>query len=137
MSDRLGSAYRLSEKYGVTVLVSSHNLRELEDVCDYVGIMNKGKLIIERSLTELQGSVSKVQVAFADEVPELEKYVNVVNHSVMGKVHTIIVKGEPEMAERKIMSLNPILMDVLPLTLEEIFIYELGGENYEVKEILF
>ena len=124
-------------KYDVTVLVSSHNLRELEDVCDYVGIMNKGKVIIERSLTELQGSVSKVQIAFDGEVPEFEKYVNVVNHSVMGRVHTIIVKGEPEIVESKLMSLNPIIMDLLPLTLEEIFIYELGGEDYEVKDILF
>lgn len=124
-------------KYGVTVLVSSHNLRELEDVCDYVGIMNKGKVIIERSLAELQGSVSKVQIAFADEVPDFEKYVNVVNHSVMGRVHTLIVKGDSEMVEDKLMGLNPILMDLLPLTLEEIFIYELGGENYEVKDILF
>ena len=124
-------------KYGVTVLVSSHNLRELEDVCDYVGIMNKGKVIIERSLAELQGSVSKIQIAFADEVPDFGKYVNVVNHSVMGKVHTLIVKGDSETVEDKLMGLNPILMDLLPLTLEEIFIYELGGENYEVKDILF
>lgn len=124
-------------KYNVTVLVSSHNLRELEDVCDYVGIMNKGKVIIERSLTELQGSVSKVQIAFDGEIPEFEKYVNVVNHSVMGKVHTIIVKGDPDVVESKLMSLNPIIMDLLPLTLEEIFIYELGGEDYEVKDILF
>lgn len=124
-------------KYGVTVLVSSHNLRELEDVCDYVGIMNRGKVIIERSLAELQGSVSKIQIAFANEVPDFEKYVNVVNHSVMGKVHTLIVKGDSETVEDKLMGLNPILMDLLPLTLEEIFIYELGGENYEVKDILF
>ena len=124
-------------KYGVTVLVSSHNLRELEDVCDYVGIMNKGKVIIERSLSELQGSVSKVQIAFEKEVPELEKCVNIVNHSVMGKVHTLIVKGEPEVVENKLMSFNPIILDLIPLTLEEIFIYELGGEDYEVKDILF
>ena len=93
--------------------------------------------MIERSLSELQGSVSKVQIAFEGEAPEFEKIVNVVNHSVMGKVHTIIGKGEPETVESKLMSLNPILMDLLPLTLEEIFIYELGGENYEVKDILF
>ena len=122
---------------GMTVMVSSHNLRELEDVCNYVGIMNKGKVILEKSLSDLQGSVSKVQIAFEGELPDIDKVVNVVNHSVMGKVHTLIVKGEPEVVENKLMSFSPILIDLIPLTLEEIFIYELGGKNYEVKDILF
>ncbi len=121
----------------MTVLVSSHNLRELEDVCDHVGIMHKGKVILERSLSELQGNVSKVQVAFKDEMPELSEKFQVLNHTEIGKVHTLIMKGNQEEISEYMESYHPILMDLVPLTLEEIFIYELGGENYEVKDILF
>ncbi|MBP5593758.1 ABC transporter ATP-binding protein [Pseudobutyrivibrio sp.] len=122
---------------GVTVLVSSHNLRELEDVCDHVGIMNHGKLLIERSLDDLQTSITKVQVAFEGEMPELPEEIQVLKKISNGRVHTLIVKGEPRAAEQRIAALNPLLMDVLPLTLEEIFIYELGGEDYAVKDIIF
>ncbi|WP_294238553.1 ABC transporter ATP-binding protein [Pseudobutyrivibrio sp.] len=122
---------------GVTVLVSSHNLRELEDVCDHVGIMNHGKLLIERSLDELQTSITKIQIAFEGEMPEMPEEIQVLKKISNGRVHTLIVKGEPRAAEQKIAALNPLLMDVLPLTLEEIFIYELGGEDYAVKDIIF
>ncbi len=124
-------------EHGLTVLVSSHNLRELEDVCDHVGIMNNGKILIERSLDELQTSITKIQIAFDGDMPELPKELQVLKRISTGRVHTLIVKGEPRAAESAISSLNPLLMDVLPLTLEEIFIYELGGENYAVKDIIF
>ena len=122
--------------HGVTVLISSHNLRELEDVCDHVGIMNHGKLLIERSLDDLQGSISKLQVAFSGEMPELPDNINIIHKEQTGRVHTLIVREKPEDATAKMSALNPILLDVLPLTLEEIFIYELGGENYAVKDII-
>ena len=124
-------------EHQVTVLVSSHNLRELEDVCDHVGIMDKGKLLIERSLDELQSSVTKIQVAFEDELPSMPENVELLHRISNGRVHTLIVKGEPKAAELAIAAMNPLIMDVLPLTLEEIFIYELGGENYAVKDIIF
>ncbi len=124
-------------EHGLTVLVSSHNLRELEDVCDHVGIMNHGKILIERSLDELQTSITKIQLAFENELPDLPPEIQVLKRVSTGRVHTLIVKGEPRAAEQRIAALNPLLMDVLPLTLEEIFIYELGGENYAVKEIIF
>ncbi len=122
---------------GLTVLVSSHNLRELEDVCDHVGIMNNGKILIERSLDELQTSITKIQVAFDGEMPTLPPEIEILKKISTGRVHTLIVKGEPRAAENALAGLNPLLMDVLPLTLEEIFIYELGGENYAVKDIIF
>ena len=120
----------------MTVMVSSHNLRELEDVCDHVGIMNKGSIIIERSLSELQSSVSKVQIAFSGEVPSLTGELNIMNHTSMGKVQTLIIKGDQQEIKDKLKSYNPILMDMLPLTLEEIFIYELGCEDYGIKDII-
>lgn len=124
-------------KTGMTVLVSSHNLRELEDVCDHVGIMNHGKLMIEKSLSDLQSSVIKIQLAFKEEMPELPSDVKVLADNAAGRVHTLIIRDENKDAEEKIAKLNPLFMDLLPLSLEEIFIYELGGEDYAVKDILF
>ncbi len=123
----------------MTVLVSSHNLRELEDVCDHVGIMNKGKVIIERSLSELQGNISKIQVACPVGMPKLPPEYRVLHMSNIGRVYTIIAKGSPKEIVQAIQSDQgkPMVVDALPLTLEEIFIYEMGGEDYEVKDILF
>ncbi len=123
----------------VTVLVSSHNLRELEDVCDHVGIMNKGKVIIERSLTELQGNIAKIQVACQNGMPKLPPEFKVLHMANTGRVYTLIVRGNPKEAAEAIANDEHqfAIVDILPLTLEEIFIYEMGGVDYEVKDILF
>lgn len=121
----------------MTVLVSSHNLRELEDVCDHVGIMHRGSLMIECSLSDLQGSVAKIQVACQSGMPKLPDNFDVLHMSNTGRVYTLIVKGDAKAAEEALGQLNPMIVDVLPLTLEEIFIYEMGGADYEVKDILF
>ena len=120
-----------------TILISSHNLRELEDVCDYVGIMHNGKILLEHSLCELQNTVCKIQVAFAQGVPALPKAFEILHMSNLGRVYTIIVRGNPLDAKKELEKLSPLLIDVLPLTLEEIFIYEMGGADYAVKDILF
>ena len=121
----------------MTVLVSSHNLRELEDVCDHVGIMHNGKVMIERSLSDLQGNISKIQVACPSGVPKLPEHFQVLHMANTGRVYTLIVKGDPKEAEEYLNQGNPTVVDVLPLTLEEIFIYEMGGVDYEIKDILF
>lgn len=121
----------------MTVVVSSHNLRELEDVCDHVGIMNKGKIMIERSLSDLQGNVSKIQVACEGEVPKLPEGFKVLHSSNIGRVHTLIVRGNPDEAVAHLTAgTEKTIVDVLPLSLEEIFIYEMGGVDYEVKDFL-
>lgn len=122
-----------------TVLVSSHNLRELEDVCDHVGIMNHGKVIIERSLFDLHGNISKIQVACQTGMPKLPKEFEILHMSNSGRVYTMIVKGNPREVAAVIQTEGDHLaiVDILPLTLEEIFIYETGGLGYEVKDILF
>lgn len=99
----------------MTVLVSSHNLRELEDVCDYVGIMHKGQIMIERSLNDLQGNISKIQVACQSGVPKLPEEFEVLHMSNTGRVYTLIVKGNPKEAEAALLALNPTIVDVLPL----------------------
>ena len=124
-------------EYGTTVLVSSHNLRELEDVCDHVGILSKGKVLVERSLSDLQGNVVKMQVVFPErEMPELPEDMQVLHVSHVGRIHTLIVRGTADEVTNRLAVYAPILMEALPLTLEEIFIYELGGEDYAVREIM-
>ena len=120
---------------GVTVLVSSHNLRELEDVCDHVGILDHGKLLLERSLSELQENITKVQLALPDERP-LPEGLQFVHETVNGRLRTLILRGDPQETLAQLQELQPLFLDALPLTLEEIFIYELGGADYAVKDIL-
>ena len=119
---------------GVTVLVSSHNLRELEDVCDHVGILDHGRLL-ERSLSELQENITKVQLALPDERP-LPEGLQLVHETVNGRLRTLILRGDPQETLAQLQELQPLFLDALPLTLEEIFIYELGGADYAVKDIL-
>ena len=121
---------------GTTVLVSSHNLRELEDVCDHVGIMSKGKVLLERTLSELQDNTVKLQVVFPGAVPELPAELKILHHSNVGRVHTYIVRGSSEEILRRMQITNPVLLEAIPLTLEEIFIYEMGGEDYAVRDIV-
>ena len=122
---------------GTTVLVSSHNLRELEDVCDHVGILSHGKVLLERSLTDLQDNILKLQVAFRDgELPRLPEELNVLHVTQVGRVHTLIVRGSPEEIKSRVAALDPLFLEALPLSLEEIFIYELGGEDYAVRDIV-
>ena len=122
---------------GTTVLVSSHNLRELEDVCDHVGILSHGKVLLERSLTDLQDNILKIQTAFPEgELPQLPERLNVLHVTQVGRVHTLIVRGNLQEAKAKLAALNPLFLEALPLSLEEIFIYELGGEDYAVRDIV-
>ncbi|SMC53576.1 ABC transporter ATP-binding protein [Papillibacter cinnamivorans] len=121
---------------GMTVLVSSHNLRELEDVCDHVGILNHGKLLLERSLADLQGNVVKMQVVFQGDAPEFPPDLEILHQSRTGRIYTLIIRDTPAGATNRLAVYAPILMDAVPLTLEEIFIYELGGADYAVKDIL-
>ena len=124
-------------EYNTTVLVSSHNLRELEDVCDHVGILSRGKVLLERSLTELQEGIVKIQVAFPEAgEPELPAGLEILHTARLGRVFTYIVRGRSEEVVNRFATLQPILLEALPLTLEEIFIYELGGEDYAVRDIL-
>ena len=124
-------------EWGTTVLVSSHNLRELEDVCDHVGILSHGKVLLERSLSDLQENVVKMQIVFQErELPPLPEDLPLLHVSQVGRIHTLIVRGNATEVTNRLAAYAPILMEALPLTLEEIFIYELGGEDYAVRDIV-
>ena len=121
---------------GTTVLVSSHNLRELEDVCDHVGIMDHGKVLLERSLAQLQDTTVKLQVVYPGEEPRLPAELHILHHSAVGRVHTYILRGDRESILNRMQITAPLLLEAIPLTLEEIFIYELGGADYAVRDIV-
>ena len=114
-----------------TVLISSHNLRELEDICDHVGIMDKGQMLLERSLADMQGNTVKLQI-----VGQVPQGLEVLHESSSGRLQTLVVRGNAREVTEKVASTEPAYFDVLHLSLEEIFIYELGGVNYEVKDII-
>ncbi len=116
---------------GTTVLISSHNLRELEDVCDHVGILDHGKMLLEKSLADMQGGTVKLQI-----VGDAPAGFPILHESRSGRLSTFILRGSYPQVEERCRQMNPPYFDVLPLSLEEIFIYELGGVNYEVKENL-
>ena len=116
---------------GTTVLISSHNLRELEDICDHVGIMDHGKMLLERSLADMQGATHKVQL-----VGDIPEDLEVLHETTSGRLRTLIIRGDAQNLRSHIAAANPTYFDILPLSLEEIFIYELGGVNYEVKNII-
>lgn len=121
----------------MTVLVSSHNLRELEDICDWVGIIHKGHMIIEKPLDDLKGSVRKYQLVFREDMSERLQAIPAVLHvSRIGSVYNVIAKGSEEETDRIMNALSPVVCEKISLTLEEVFIYELGGLGYDFKNII-
>ena len=114
-----------------TVLISSHNLRELEDICDHVGILDHGTMLLERSLSDMPGNTVKLQL-----VGEIPQGLTVLHESASGRMKTLIIRGTAEEVTARMQKSDAAYFDVLPLSLEEIFIYELGGVNYEVKNIV-
>ncbi|MEH7343881.1 ABC transporter ATP-binding protein [Bacillus sp. JJ1532] len=121
----------------MTVLISSHNLREVEDLCDFIGIMHKGKLMIEKELDDLKSDTHKIQVAFNGPTPPgIFDQVKILHKEKRGSVQLFIVNGKEEEISARIKKYSPIIFDILPLTLEEIFIYEMGDVGYAVQNIL-
>ncbi|WP_226657584.1 ABC transporter ATP-binding protein [Pseudalkalibacillus hwajinpoensis] len=122
----------------MSVLLSSHNLREVEEICDHVGILHQGEVLLERDLDELKEDVHKVQVAFKDSGERLlaASDLKILYKEKRGSVLLLIVKGDERKVMNEIEKFGPVLMDRLPLTLEEIFIYEMEGVGYAIENIL-
>jgi ABC-2 type transport system ATP-binding protein len=122
----------------MSVLLSSHNLREVEEICDHVGILHQGEILLERDLDELKEDVHKVQVAFKDSGERLlaASELEILYKEKRGSVLLLIVKGDERKVMNEIEKFGPVLMDRLPLTLEEIFIYEMEGVGYAIENIL-
>ncbi|PKG23283.1 ABC transporter ATP-binding protein [Niallia nealsonii] len=121
----------------MTVIISSHNLREVEDLCDHIGIIHKGTCMIEKDIDDLKSDIHKIQVAFPKETKEdWKESVKPLYMEQRGSVYMLIVRGEKQKILTNIETFKPVLLDMLPLTLEEIFIYEMGDMNYAIQNIL-
>ena len=132
---------------GMTVLVSSHNLKDMEEICDHIGIIANGKMVLERDLDTIKTSLHKIQVSFGqrDKDNETEggedfdpyEGLNILHKESRGTVDLLIIENDIDEARRIIGSHAPVLFDILPLSLEEVFIYELGGDNDEIRKLVF
>jgi ABC-2 type transport system ATP-binding protein len=123
----------------MTVLIASQNLRELEDFCDHVGLLHKGGLLFVEELDKLRLSIVKVQAAFAEPVSEAtlrETGLELLQFKTKGSVIEVLARASEEEIRDKFQSLNPLLLDILPLSLEEVFIYELSLKSYAISELL-
>lgn len=121
----------------MTILISSHNLREVEDICDHIGILHEGKILLERDLDDLKADIHKIQLAFRQEDDEiLQSELDILHSEKRGSVLLLIVRGKEDKVSQIIRSYHPVVFDRLPLTLEEIFIYEMGGAGYAIENIL-
>jgi ABC-2 type transport system ATP-binding protein len=116
----------------LTVILSSHNLKEIDELCDAAGLIHKGKLVFNRQLGDIKGNIHKVQTAFDTPVTASDfADIEILQFDATGSIIHIIAKGEADMLREKISVHNPKLLDILPLTLEEVFIHELEVLGYE------
>ena len=124
---------------GTTVLVSAHNLRELEDVCDHVGFLHKGGILLSRELEDMKFHIHKIQCVLPDQTKEeaLLKELDVLKKEHQGSLLILTARGTREEILQKVQTQNPIFCEVIPLTLEEIFISETEVAGYEVKNIFW
>ena len=121
----------------LTPVVASHNLRELEDICDNIGLLHRGGMILSKDLTELKLDIHKVQIVFKDGILEdVFNKLDIVKTEIRGSLNTLILKGKKEDINNYLQSLEPLFFEMLPLTLEEIFITETEGIGYDIKSLI-
>lgn len=124
---------------GMSVLVSSHNLKEMEGICDRIGILQAGRMRVEKDMESLVGDLHKIQVSFGKNRPAADPYegLNVLHKESRGTVDLLLV-GDPAERIREVVGRSePLVFDILPLTLEEVFIHELGGDDDAINQLLF
>ena len=126
-------------KRDFTPIIASHNLRELEDICDHVGLLYKGGILLSKELEEMKYHIHKVQCVFqnAGDEEEILAKLEVLQHEKRGSVMSIVARGTKQEILMTIQEKNPLLAEILPLTLEEIFISETEVAGYEVKNIFW
>lgn len=120
-----------------TAVITSHSLRELEDTCDQLALLHKGGIIFESDIGNLKTSLFKVQVAFSEDYDKTKfDGISVLSYTKHGSVASLIVRGDREQTEAKIMAMQPILFEILPLSLEEVFVFEMDALGYAFSEVL-
>lgn len=125
-------------EHNMTVIIASHNLRELEDLCDRICLLHRGRVLMERDIDSIRTEYRKVQIAFnqVPNIPNLFEGINVVNVWRNGNVFNVTIKGVEEDFMPRVNALRPAYVSAMPLTLEEIFISEMGAAGYDTNSIL-
>ena len=125
------------EENNSTIIMTSHNLRELEDICDNLGLLYKGGILFESDIDSLKTNMFKVQISLKSDFKEEDfKGLDILSFKKKGSVATIIIKGDKEEAIEYLEKLKPLILDFLPLTLEEIFIYEMEVLGYAFEDVI-
>lgn len=120
-----------------TTIITSHSLRELEDACDQLALLHKGGIVFESDIQNLKTTLFKIQVAFSEKYDRSKfSEIEMLSYTQVGSVATFIARGEKEAVSAKIRAMSPVLLDVLPLNLEEVFIYEMEALGYAFKDVL-
>lgn len=122
---------------GMTPVIASHNLRELEDICDHVGLLHRGGILFSRDLDEMRLGIHKLQVIFTgDGADTVFSRIKILTQEQRGSLHTLVVRGTAEDIKREFSAIQPLFFEMLPLTLEEIFISETEVAGYDVKKLI-
>lgn len=123
----------------MTPIIASHNLRELEDICDHIGLLHKGGILLSKDLYDMKLSIHKIQCVFKEEIEISQVFAGIELLKVdrRGSLYTITARGTNDEIIQRINRVNPIFSEVLPLTLEEIFISETEVVGYDVKKLIF
>ena len=126
------------EERNMTPIIASHNLRELEDICDHVGLLHKGGILLSRDLDEMKTTIHKVQCVLADgDQGESLKGLEIMKKESRGRLLTLTVRGEREQVEAVMQAAEPVFYELIPLSLEEIFISETEVAGYDIKKLVF
>lgn len=127
------------DERGLTPIIASHNLRELEDICEYVGLLHRGGILLEKDMEDMKLNIHKLQCVIKDEemLHKLRRSLDVVTCDNRGSLYTVTVRGRKENVLEFMELLNPVFYELLPLSLEEIFISETEVKGYDVKALLF
>ena len=122
---------------GMTPIIASHNLRELEDICDHIGLLHKGGMLLSHDLEDMKLGIHKIQAVFQGEMhKESFPGLNIISFEQRGSLYTIVARGKAQEAATAIQAQNPVFMEILPLTLEEIFISETEVTGYDIKSLI-
>lgn len=126
------------DERGLTPIIASHNLRELEDICDHIGLLHAGGVLLSKDLEDLKCNIHKVQCVFQEnEEISLYNRFDIVKMKQKGRLISMVVRGDEEETLRKLKELNPVYEEILPLSLEEIFICETEVIGYDIKNLVF
>ena len=126
------------EERGLTPIIASHNLRELEDICEYVGLLHRGGILLAKDMEDMKINIHKMQIVIKDEttLPKIKERFEVVKVESRGALYTITIRGKREDVDSFMLEINPIFYELLPLSLEEIFISETEVKGYDIKSLI-